>query len=78
MIGWCYCQSGKAYIALNSETYILVRQQELGTCKGIGYKFYCKELFMVKHKFKYSCESAIYFDSSPDIIKGKLKICILL
>ena len=32
------------------------------------YEFYCEELFVVKHKTKYSCESAIYFDLSADII----------
>ena len=29
----------KPYIALNSETYISIRQQELRTCKRIGYEF---------------------------------------
>ena len=46
--------------ALNLETYILIRQHELRTCKGIGYEFYCEELSIVKHKSKYSLESAIY------------------
>ena len=41
-------QINKPYIALNSETYI-IRQQELRTCKRIGYEFYCEELFVVKH-----------------------------
>ena len=39
-------------------------------CKRIGYEFYCKELFIVKHKSKYSCKSAIYFDLN---IKGNCK-----
>ena len=39
----------KPYIALNSETYISLRQQELRSCKKIGYEFYCEELFIVKH-----------------------------
>ena len=60
----------KPYIALNSETYISIRQQELRACKKIGYKFYCKELFVVKHKSSYSCESAIYFNLTTDIIKN--------
>ena len=60
----------KPYIALNSETYISLRQQELRSCKKIGYKFYCKELFVVKHKSSYSCESAIYFNLTTDIIKN--------
>ena len=28
---------------------------------------------MVKHKSKYSCKSAIYFDLDPDIIKDNCK-----
>ena len=35
----------------------------------IDYEFYCKELFAVKHKSSYSCESAIYFNLSTDIIR---------
>ena len=60
----------KPYIALNSETYINICQQELATYKRIGYeKFYCKELFVVRHKSIHSCESAIYFNLDTDIIK---------
>ena len=54
-------QINKPYIASNSETYISIRQKELRTCKRIEYEFYCKELFAVKHKSKYTCESAILF-----------------
>ena len=60
----------KPYIALNSETYISLRQQELRSYKRIGYEFYCKELFIVKHKSSYSCERAIYFNLTTDIIKS--------
>ena len=63
----------KPYIALNSETYITIRQQEQRTCKRIGYEFYCDELFVVKHKSKYSFKSTIYFDLSPEIIMGNCK-----
>ena len=59
----------KPYIALNSETYISIRIQELETCKKIGYEFYCEELFVVKHRSHHNCESAIYFDSNAEIIK---------
>ena len=51
----------KPYIALNSETYISLTNQKLRPCKTIGNKFYCGELFIIKHKSSYSCESAIYF-----------------
>ena len=36
-------------------------------------QFYCEKLFIVKHKSKYSCESAIYFDSDSEIIKENRK-----
>ena len=57
---YMHLQIKKPYIALNSETYISLRWQELGTCKRIGCEFCCEELFVVKHKTSYSCESAIY------------------
>ena len=65
-------QIKKPYIALNTESYINIRQQELATCKKIGYEFYCKELFVVRHKSRYSYEIAIYFDLDKEIIK---RIC---
>ena len=57
---YMHLQVKKPYIALNSETYISLRHQELRSCKRIGCEFYCEELFVVKHKSSYSCESAIY------------------
>ena len=58
----------KPYIALNSETYINICNQELATCKQIGYEFYCEELLVVRHKTIHSCKSAIYFDLNMEII----------
>ena len=69
-------QIDRLFIALNPETYISIRQQEFRMCKKIGCKFYCKELFMVKHKSKYSCKSVIYFDLGSDIIKENFQICL--
>ena len=60
----------KPYLALNSETYISLTNQELRSCKKIGNKFYCEELLVVKHKSSYSCESAIYFNLTTDIIRN--------
>ena len=57
----------KPYIALNDETYISLRSQELNTCKTIGYKYFCKELFVVKSKHKFSCTSAVYFNLNHEI-----------
>ena len=67
---YMHLQVRKPYIALNSETYISLRHQELRSCKRIGCEVYCEELlFVVKHKSSYSCESAIYFNLTTDIIK---------
>ena len=60
----------KPYLALNSETYISLTHQELRSCKKIGNEFYCEELLIVKHKYSYSCESAIYFNLTTDIIRN--------
>ena len=40
------------------------------SCKKLGDEFYCKELFIVKHKSSYNCESTIYFNLSTDIIRN--------
>ena len=69
MYSYTHLQVDKPYIVLNSETYISLWTQELRTCKRICYAFYCEELFVVKHKSSYSCESAIYFNLKTDIIK---------
>ena len=37
---YTHLQVDRLYIALNSETCITIRQQELKTCKRIGYEFY--------------------------------------
>ena len=66
---YTHVQVERPYIVLNWEMYITIRQQEFRTCKRIGYEFYFKELFIVKHKSKYSSESAIYFDLDPEIKK---------
>ena len=57
----------KTYIALNDETYITICPQELSNCQKISYEYFCEELFVVKSKHKYSCASAVYFNSNHDI-----------
>ena len=60
----------KPYITLNEETYIMLCSQELKICKRIGYEYYCKELFVIKNKTRYSCPSTIYFNLESDLIKA--------
>ena len=37
-------------------------------CKSIRYTYYCEELFVVKHKNKHSCASAIFYDLGPKTV----------
>ena len=57
----------KPYIALNDETCISLISQELNTCKRKRYEYFCKELFVVKSKHKFSCASAVYFNLNNEI-----------
>ena len=68
-LSYTHLQVTKPHVALNSETYISLRIQELEACKKIGYEFYCEELFVVKQRSQHNCESAIYFGSNANIIK---------
>ena len=58
----------KPYIATNKEYYIQLVLPELVMCKKIRGIFYCEELFLVKHKTQLSCESAIYYNLSREVI----------
>ena len=57
----------KPYTALNDKTYISIHSQELNTCKGIGYDYFCQELFVVKSKHRYSCASTADFNLNNEI-----------
>ena len=52
----------KSYIAAGMDYYIQIRMTEMLMCKSIGYIYYCEELFVVKHKSKHSCASAIFYE----------------
>ena len=58
----------KPYIAISKDYYIQLRIQELRMCKQIRHTYYCEELFLVKHKSKHSCESAIFYKLSQDVV----------
>ena len=61
----------KDYIAAGMDYYIQIRMTEMHMCKSIGYIYYCEELFVVKHKSKHSCTSAIFYElGPPQVIKN--------
>ena len=61
-------KTSKPYIAFNNDYYIQLCIPELHMCKQICHSYYCEELFLVKHKSKHSCESAIYYNLSKEVI----------
>ena len=61
-------QTSKPYIAFNNDYYIQLHIPKLRMCKQIWHTYYCEELFLVKHKSKHSCESAIYYNLTQDVI----------
>ena len=63
----------KPYLASNKEYYIQLVRPELVMCKKIRGTFYCEELFLVKHKTKLSCESAIFYNLTRDVILENCK-----
>ena len=58
----------KPYLAINDDYYIQLRTQELQMCKQIRHTYHCKELFLIKHKTKHSCESAIFYNLTADVV----------
>ena len=55
----------KSYIAAGTNYYIQLRISELLMCKSIRHIYYCEELFVIKHKHRHSCVSAIFYNLGP-------------
>ena len=58
----------KPYLAINDDYYIQLQIQELRMCKQIRHTYYCEELFLIKHKSKHSCESAIFYNLTSSVV----------
>ena len=58
----------KPYLAINHDSYIQLRIQELRMCKQIRHTYYCEELFLVKNKYKHNCEGAIIYNLTSDVV----------
>ena len=55
----------KSYIAAGTDYYIQLRISELLMCESIRHIYYCEELFVIKHKNRHSCVSAIFYNLGP-------------
>ena len=63
----------KSYIAAGTDYYIQLRMSELLMCKSIRHIYYCEELFVIKHKSKHSCVSAIFYNLGPATVTKNCK-----
>ena len=63
----------KPYLAAGKDYYIQLCMTELAMCKDIRYIYYCKELFVVKHKSKHSCASAIFYNLGSGVVTENCK-----
>ena len=66
----------KSYIAAGTDYYIQLRISELLMCKSIRHICYCEELFVIKHKSRHSCVSAMFYSLGPATITKNCKIII--
>ena len=63
----------KSYIAAGTDYYIQLRISELLMCKNNTHIYYCEELFVIKHKSRHSCVSAIFYNLGPTTITQNCK-----
>ena len=63
----------KSYIAAGMDYYIQLRISELLMCKSIRQIYYCEELFVIKHKSRHSCVSAIFYNLGPATVTKNCK-----
>ena len=63
----------KPYIAVGKDYYIQLHMTELAMCKNIRYIYYCEQLFVVKHRSKHSCMSAIFYNLGPSVVRENCK-----
>ena len=59
----------KPYIAINKDHYIQLQIPELTKCKSISHHYYCEETFLVKHSSKHTCEAALFYELSDEVVK---------
>ena len=61
-------------VAMNRDTYINVDHSELKQCIRFSVMYFCEQTFLMKHTSEHTCETAIYHEQSPDLIKDKCNI----
>ena len=63
----------KSYIAAGTDYYIQLRISELLMCKNVRHIYFHEELFVIKHKSRHSCVSAMFYNLGPATITKNCK-----
>ena len=63
----------KSYITAGADYHIQLRISELLMCKRIRHIYYCEELYVIKHKSRHSCVSAIFYNLGPKTVTQNCK-----
>ena len=61
-------------IAMSDETYVDVKLDDLDQCIKISTVYFCERLMLIKHRSQHTCESAIYHNEAPEVVKEKCVI----
>ena len=61
-------------VAMSRDTYINVDQSELKQCIKFSVMYFCEQTFLTEHTSEHTCETVIYHEQSPDLIKDKCNI----
>ena len=58
-------------VAMVRDTNINIDQSELKQCIKFSMMYFCEQTFLMKHTSEHTCETPIYHEQSPQIIKDK-------
>ena len=58
-------------LAMSSSTYLALESKQLTNCRRFSTTYYCENLFLVTHRSEHTCESAIYWNKSTNLINKK-------
>ena len=61
----------KPYFVASDSSYIQLRNPKLFHCKKVQEEYFCEETFMVKHTHHHTCESALFYNRSVDLIASQ-------
>ena len=53
--------------------YIMLRKHDLHECMRIHHTFYCKDMFLVQHRTKDTCETALFWEEGLHVVEQLCK-----